>query len=171
MNFRHDGMFQGHGVKEQGHRHLNRNGPGFLTASFECLPNGVVDMPQAHDSITSLERNTRKTDSMAVLAFSQRPNLRDLPQAAAPCRNEPHAIWIPIGRSACASGRIQQPRQGGVGSHGPAEPSPIRTVIERSDSGANDQWCSPTRPEAPKGSGSVPPTLQGMSPVVRRRHG
>ena len=57
MNLCHDGLLQGNGVKRQSHGHFNRNGSGFLTASLECLPDGVVDVPQTHDSITRRQWN------------------------------------------------------------------------------------------------------------------
>ena len=135
MNFRHDGMFQGHGVKRQGHRHLNRNGPGFLTASFECLPNGVVDMPQAHDSITSVEGNTPqdRLDGRACI-FTKDQTFGICPK---PMRHAATSLvqfgFQLVGQHAHRVG-FNSRGKAVLAGHGPAEPSPIRTVIEETRS-------------------------------------
>ena len=131
MNFRHDGMFQGHGVKGQGHRHLNRNGPGFLTASFECLPNGVVDMPQAHDSITSLEGNTPqdRLDGRACI-FTKDQTFRICPKSLGHAATSLMQFGFQlVGQDAHRVG-FNSRGKAVLAGHGPAEPSPIRTVIE-----------------------------------------
>ena len=130
MNLCHDGMFQGDGVKRQSHRHLNRNGTGFLTASLECLPNGVVDMTQTYDPITSREWNTAedRLDGRTRIftkdqAFGIRP--KSLRHAATSLVQFGFQL---IGQHAHGV-RFNRSCKTLLACHGPAEPSPIRTMI------------------------------------------
>ena len=160
MNLCHDGLLQGNGVKRQSHGYFNRNGSGFLTASLECLPNGVVDVPQTHDSITRRQWNaTQDGLDGRTRIFTKDQAFGICPK---PLRHAATSLvqfgFQSVGQHAHRIGFNSRGKTV-LACHGPAEPSPIRTMIEESRFWSQRPVVQSGPPsKLQRDRGSVPPT-------------